>query len=1282
MRQILAAVAATVAFSAVAADRVKVSDFGYDPEDSTAIIRKALDSGAKTVVFDRQEGPWYTDGIRLGSHIEIVLEEGVEIVARKGGIIDVWMSLFDLIDSKDVTIRGEGKGATLRMRREDYGKEPYRFSEHRHGINMLSAERITIENLRIVDTGGDGIYLGESCSKGICKEGERGENGPCRDIVIRRCDCDTNHRQGISVISAENMLIEDTVLRNTLGTAPRAGIDFEPNFERNKLVNCVMRNCLVENNVGAGYEFYLANMGAESAPISVVIENCRSVGNSSAVSIGGGGREGDFAGGLISFVNCRFESPRVNGISIGAKPGCAYQVKFTDCTVSNAAKKAVSFSTRKPSQGPVDNVDLGNLIVHGADEATWFGKAGIGFGPSPRDIRGTVTLVAPDGKRRAVKLDADWAKKNMPAFQNGAMPPVRAVLPPLAAVKVEDASPGELVDLSPVPAIRNPRYVFFAEAGKVRLVARQVVGKKAGNPPLKPFTVQRLEKAQLVGEPISLSLPGLEPTAIDFDVPVRGFYAIVLPRMRGQFLLEKSSVPIALDATQKQNTIKVVDERPVSMTFASTGHPFQILGVGNSYDSFVFRLTDPAGKVVLEQETGNDTVSVRMPDGNLPGFWKVEAAKGKTGHYASVFIDVFGTGGYLFLSEAKRWRTACDEVKVSDFGYDPVDATRFIQTALDSGAKRIVLDRQAGPWNTLTVYQRSNTELVVEPGVELVAKRGAFKGLRDYLYVVDAVENVRIRGGEGSAFRMWKQDYQGPDYEHGEWRYALRLHGCTNAVVEGLRICSSGGDGIGVSGKDITIRKCVCDDNHRQGISVFDVDGLLIEDTVMSNTKGTPPQAGIDFEPDRNKWKMSNVVMRNCLFENNAGNGIELYLNQLRDDSEPVSMRFENCRTVGNGTSCVVNPGPRGRNHVGGKVEFTGCSFEGARRSGIALSHKTAEAFDVSFRDCVVSNAAGTSVSFAVDGEDFSGPPDGIDLGNLTVFQNEERPWFRLNRSGFGPLAERIAGEVTVVGPKGDRKVVKMDRAWVAENMPLVNGGKMPPPRVGCPAAEAVTIVDARPGELVDLAPAAVLGRIRRYVFFAEKKGDVRFVGRQFTPVPKRQLSKLPIEIGALKADGKIGKPVTVPQPGNESTEIVFKAPRRGFYAMVLPKRAKTRFTLEKSSVPVAIDVSQGAATVAGIRAKPFSLWFQASADKRFFAFVGGSDYYRFRCALADPAGKAFFGKDMIDNVEMIDSGATPSEGLWRFDFAKAKEPNYDFIDVDLTGIPGLFFLSPEKYWK
>ena len=65
-----------------------------------------------------------------------------------------------------------------------------------------------------------------------------------------------------------------------------------------------------------------------------------------------------------------------------------------------------------------------------------------------------------------------------------------------------------------------------------------------------------------------------------------------------------------------------------------------------------------------------------------------------------------------------------EQVKVSDFGFDAADSTAYIQAALTSGARRVVLDKQSGPWVTLPLKMRSDTELILEPGVELLAKRG------------------------------------------------------------------------------------------------------------------------------------------------------------------------------------------------------------------------------------------------------------------------------------------------------------------------------------------------------------------------------------------------------------------------------------------------------------------------------------------------------------------------------------------------------------------------------
>ena len=82
------------------------------------------------------------------------------------------------------------------------------------------------------------------------------------------------------------------------------------------------------------------------------------------------------------------------------------------------------------------------------------------------------------------------------------------------------------------------------------------------------------------------------------------------------------------------------------------------------------------------------------------------------------------------IASNRVWRTEYakgDDVWVSRFGYNLMDCTDCIQKALDSGARRLVIDAQRGPWITGPVVVRSNTEVIVDDNVEIVRKPGAFK---------------------------------------------------------------------------------------------------------------------------------------------------------------------------------------------------------------------------------------------------------------------------------------------------------------------------------------------------------------------------------------------------------------------------------------------------------------------------------------------------------------------------------------------------------------------------
>jgi hypothetical protein len=91
--------------------------------------------------------------------------------------------------------------------------------------------------------------------------------------VIRDVRLERGNRQGLSVVSARDMIIEGSTFAGTKGTLPQAGIDFEPNRPDERLENITVRDCRFVGNRGAGIQFFLWNMTQESTPISVRIES-------------------------------------------------------------------------------------------------------------------------------------------------------------------------------------------------------------------------------------------------------------------------------------------------------------------------------------------------------------------------------------------------------------------------------------------------------------------------------------------------------------------------------------------------------------------------------------------------------------------------------------------------------------------------------------------------------------------------------------------------------------------------------------------------------------------------------------------------------------------------------------------------------------------------------------------------------------------------------------------------------------------------------------------------
>lgn len=241
---------------------VDASGYGFNTTDATEAIEAALCTG-RNVFVPNMGTDWIIKPITLHrSNQELLFESGVVVTAKKGEFLGTTDSLFSASGKRDISITGYG--ATFRMWKDDYTQDPYPTAQWRTGLAVSDCENVTIKGLKIESTGGDGIYLGGTLN---------------RNVVIKDVTCDNNYRQGISVITGENVLIDHCVLRNTYGTGPMAGIDFEPNNANNRVVNCTVRNTVIEGNAGVGICVALSHWPDYGTDASINIENCTVVGN-------------------------------------------------------------------------------------------------------------------------------------------------------------------------------------------------------------------------------------------------------------------------------------------------------------------------------------------------------------------------------------------------------------------------------------------------------------------------------------------------------------------------------------------------------------------------------------------------------------------------------------------------------------------------------------------------------------------------------------------------------------------------------------------------------------------------------------------------------------------------------------------------------------------------------------------------------------------------------------------------------------------------------------------
>ncbi len=266
------------------------------------------------------------------------------------------------------------------------------------------------------------------------------------------------------------------------------------------------------------------------------------------------------------------------------------------------------------------------------------------------------------------------------------------------------------------------------------------------------------------------------------------------------------------------------------------------------------------------------------------------------------------------------------------WGWDETDSTVSLQRAFSSRVDVLVVPAMDGAWKAGPLFLDGPKHLILDPGSEIAAVDGGFRHQRGSLLTLYRQSGIRI-SGYGASLRMNREAYSRKPYEWSQWRHALTLLESQDIRVEGLSIEDSGGDGIymgqkkgGFIPRNIHLKDLYLLNNYRQGVSVISADGFLMESCYISGSRGTPPMAAIDFEPNKGLFGLINCTVSHSLFEKNGGAALTVHLPNVTDFHPTVSITIRDTVILGYPLSVWIHGMESG---AAGTLSFINCQVSG-----------------------------------------------------------------------------------------------------------------------------------------------------------------------------------------------------------------------------------------------------------------------------------------------------------------------------------------------------------------
>ncbi len=239
--------------SAPSATPIDGGDGETIPGDQLAARLQALDrydgeSLRKIVVKPGRYELTSTLRIPSGVHLKATGATFVSKVPGKNGV------LVSIANARSVTI----EGGTFDGNRLNYSFD----SQWRHAIDIYNSRHVTLRGLIATGAQGDGIYVGAF---------ERA----CQTVRIFDVGCIENARNGCSITSCRDLVVENSIFDNNGTIEPRAGFDIEPHGPKALADDLTVRNCRATGNGSHGLLYVCHGTNTQYVPpTGVMVENC------------------------------------------------------------------------------------------------------------------------------------------------------------------------------------------------------------------------------------------------------------------------------------------------------------------------------------------------------------------------------------------------------------------------------------------------------------------------------------------------------------------------------------------------------------------------------------------------------------------------------------------------------------------------------------------------------------------------------------------------------------------------------------------------------------------------------------------------------------------------------------------------------------------------------------------------------------------------------------------------------------------------------------------------